>query len=231
MDSRVKAIFRKYCPSSLWRALSLARRGLFPRGVKGRSEGQDLDLYWDEDMAQLLETWGEGNAWREIQFLMANCSGRVLDIACGTGKVMEIFRDDRRLEIHGCDISDMLIGKAIGRGIARERLRVCDATQLPYADGEFDFSYSIGSLEHFTEEGIALAISEAARVTRIASFHMMPVSRSGRDEGWLKTYQTFHNSSPGWWVAKFDKHFSRVKVLDSRWDDPISVGNWFICYR
>jgi len=225
----MKELARKVCPPPVWRALSRARTFLLPR--KGRDDGQDLGLYWDEHMAKLLDEWGEGNAWREIELLMACANGRALDIACGTGKVMEMLGDISALDIYGCDISDLLIEKAVARGIKKERLKICDATQLPYADNEFDFSYSIGSLEHFTVEGIEKAIAEAARVTRVASFHMMPVSRSGRDEGWLKTYQTFHNSSPGWWLAYFEKHFARVKVVDSSWNDPISVGKWFLCYR
>lgn len=227
----VKDFLRDNVPPPLWRAMSGMKRLVMPRGTKGRSDGQDLGLYWDEDMAKLLDTWGEGNSWREIEFLMANCNGSALDIACGTGKVIEMLGDNPQLEVHGCDISDLLIGKAIARGIPEHRLRVCDATQLPYANGEFDYSYSIGSLEHFTLDGIEKFVAEAARVTRVGSFHMMPVSRSGRDEGWLKTYQTFHNSSPAWWVAYFEKHFKRVKLLDSHWNDRISVGKWFLCYH
>ena len=52
------------------------------------ADNQDLNVYWDPKMADLLEKWGEGNAWHEIDFLMANCHGKVLDIACGTGKNM-----------------------------------------------------------------------------------------------------------------------------------------------
>lgn len=188
-------------------------------------------MYWDPEMAAVLEHWGEGNAWSEIRFLMTCRRGRVLDIACGTGKVMEILANAEALEIQGCDISDMLIQKAAERGIDRARLRVCDATALPYETDSFEFSYSIGSLEHFTEEGIEKAAAEAARVTRVASFHMMPTSRSGRDEGWLKTYQSFHNCSPDWWTTRLRKAFPRVTVLDSSWHDPISVGKWFVCER
>jgi ubiquinone/menaquinone biosynthesis C-methylase UbiE len=229
--SKAKDIIRDKIPSGLWRAMSGMKRAIMPRGTKGRADGQDLGLYWDEDMAKLLDVWGEGSTWREIEFLMTNCRGRALDIACGTGKVIEMLGDNEQLEIHGCDISDVLISKAVARGIFQDRLRVCDATQLPYSNAEFDYSYSIGSLEHFTVEGIEKFVAEAARVTRVGSFHMMPVSRSGLDEGWLKTYQTFHNSSPAWWVSYFEKHFKRVKLLDSSWNDRISLGKWFLCYH
>jgi hypothetical protein len=60
---------------------------------------------------------------------------------------------------------------------------------------------------------------------------MMPTSRSGKDEGWLKTYQSVHNCSPQWWVTRIGAAFQEVRVLDSRWEDRISVGKWFLCRR
>jgi SAM-dependent methyltransferase len=223
----LKAIARDLCPPLVWRGLSALRGGLTDQSPP---EGQqDLALYWDPEMAHLLEIWGEGNAWNEIQFLMSQTTGTALDIACGTGKVMALLADVPGLEVHGCDISDLLIGKAVDRGIPSAHLKVCDATQMPYPVGAYDYSYSIGSLEHFTEEGIAQVIAEAARVTRIGSFHMMPTSRSGRDEGWIKNYQSYYNCSLAWWVSRFEKSFKHVRVLDSTWNDSICVGKWFLC--
>lgn len=225
----MKKIIKELCPPVLWRVASNFRAHFLKPTRYSNASIQDLDVYWEKEMAEVLETWGNGNAWSEVQFLMENCKGTALDIACGTGKVMEILNAVPELEIHGCDISDMLISKAIKRGISEERLTICDATILPYTDDQFDYSYSIGSLEHFTEEGIEKAISEIARVTRKASFHMMPTSRSLLDEGWLKTYQSFHNCSPEWWVLHFKKNFPQVRILKSSWEDKISVGTWFIC--
>jgi ubiquinone/menaquinone biosynthesis C-methylase UbiE len=208
-------------------------QGWRKNGPSGRADAsrQDLDLYWDPKMAALLESWGEGNAWHEAQFLFGGRSGRALDVACGTGIVMEKLAAVSGLEIHGCDISDFLIGKARQRGIAADRLKVCDATQLPYSAGEFDFSYSIGSLEHFTEEGIGKCFAEMARVTRQASYHFMPVSRSGKDEGWMKTLQSFHNCSVAWWRQRLAPHFPRIVDLPSLWKDDISLGRWFLCFK
>ncbi len=193
--------------------------------------GQDLGVYWDSEMAALLETWGEGNAWVEIQFLMVNCKGKVLDIACGTGKTIEKLASFQDLELHGFDISDFLIQKAIDRGIAKERLKVCDATKTGYETDAFDCSYSIGSLEHFTEEGIAQFISETCRITRHGSYHMIPVSRTGKDEGWIKTYQSYHNNSVAWWEKQFRRVYKNVYIIDSRWEDDISLGKWIICFK
>jgi ubiquinone/menaquinone biosynthesis C-methylase UbiE len=192
---------------------------------------QDLDLYWNQAYAQVLETWGEGNVWDEIQLLMVNCKGKVLDIACGTGRTIEILSGIREVEIHGFDISDFLISKAIERGISKNQLSVCDATQMDFADDIFDYAYSIGSLEHFTEDGISKFLTECYRVTKFNSFHQIPVSRSGKNEGWIKTVQTYHNNSVDWWLDKFKASYNTVYVLDSKWEDGISVGKWFVCIK
>ena len=214
----MKQIIKDLCPPLVWRKLQDIRSLVRPHQVRTSGESQD----------QVEQRWQFFRV--HFQFLMANVEGRVLDIACGTGKTMTLL-DRAKLEIMGCDISDQLIEKAIERGLPAESLDVCDATKLPYEANEFDYSYSIGSLEHFTEEGIGKFIDEASRVTRVGSFHMMPTSRSGKDEGWMKTYQSFHNCSPSWWVNRFEKHFKRVRVLDSNWNDQISVGKWFLCYH
>jgi ubiquinone/menaquinone biosynthesis C-methylase UbiE len=230
-----RSAVRQICPPIAWEGLRRLAR--LVRAIRtnvrtnsGNGSGQDLDVYWEAEMAQLLETWGENNVWKEIQLLMVNCQGKVLDIACGTGKTMEMI-SGLPLDVYGCDISDLLIEKAIGRGIPRERLTVCDATKMPYGNDYFDYAYSIGSLEHFTEEGIAQFLKECSRTVRKVSYHMIPVSRSGADEGWLKTYQSFHNNSVAWWLEKFQSVFQTVYVLDSTWEDQISVGKWLVCIR
>ena len=190
-----------------------------------------MDVYWDPEMAEILEQWGEGNAWSEIQLIMADRNGKALDIACGTGNVMAKLASYPGLETYGCDISDMLIGKALERGISRERLAVTDATAMSYPTDTFDWGYSIGSLEHFTEEGIQKFLSECHRVVRGGSFHMVPVSRSGRDEGWIKTFQSYHNNSTTWWEERCRDIYARVHVLDSSWSDQRSVGKWLICEK
>lgn len=224
----LKRIAHKVLPIPINRVLSKLLNG--NRMVNVAPDGQDLGVYWEARMAEILDTWGERSVWKEVQLLMVNCRGKVLDIACGTGKTMEIVsRFD--LEVHGCDISDLLIGKALQRGIPQERLTLCDATNMPYADNAFDFAYSIGSLEHFTEQGIVDFVSDCYRVTSKTSYHMIPVSRNNQDEGWIKTYQSFHNNSVEWWLAKYQTAYKNVYVIDSTWEDEISVGKWFVCIK
>jgi len=231
----MKGIVKNLCPPILWNYLSSLKKSLKLSSTSLStgliSEHQDLEIYWNDEMAKILDTWGEGNVWNEIQFLMANCQGRVLDIACGTGKTMEIISKLPNIEVYGIDISDLLISKAIERGILNSHLKIGDATSINHSDNFFKYSYSIGSLEHFTNDGISKFISESHRVTEISSFHMLPVSRSSKDEGWMKTLQSFHNNSVDWWLSKFYLSYPQVYVIDSFWSDDISIGKWFICYK
>ena len=228
-------MLRELCPPVLWTGLQRAKRKYLAtanRVVKlDNPTEQDLGVYWDPQMAALLETWGTGTVWHEITYLMSRLQGRVLDIACGTGRNIQELRAFERLEIHGCDISDLLIRKATERGVAEQYLRVCDATQTGYPDNFFEYSYSIGSFEHFTERGLQEVIAEAQRISKIASFNMVPVSRSGLDEGWVKTYQSYWLNSVDWWREKFSASFPKVEVLDSLWQDDTAIGKWFICEK
>ena len=226
----VKHFIKTLCPPIL---LSACRRiGKMPIIPKGSTTKQNLGMYWDPEFAEVLETWGEGNVWNEIQLLMVGRKGKVLDIACGTGKTMEILSKFEYLDLFGCDISEMLIAKAAEKhDIPMEKLIACDATQLPYAENEFDYAFSIGSIEHFTEEGITKFLSECHRTVSRISFHQHPVSRSGKCEGWITRAQSYHNNSTEWWKEQYDNIYESVCVLDSVWEDDISLGKWFVCEK
>jgi ubiquinone/menaquinone biosynthesis C-methylase UbiE len=232
----ISAVIKELSPPILLKGFKYTLKTL--KKLNGLSQAQnstpdcqDIEVYWDSKIAKVLETWGEGNVWQEIQFLMVNCRGRVLDIACGTGKTIEINSRFPNVEIYGCDISDFLIQKAIERGISKNCLKVCDATKTDYQDNYFDYAYSIGSLEHFTEEGIIQFLSECHRIVQGNSFHMIPVCRSQKDEGWIRTSQSYYNNSVNWWLNKFQSVYEKVYVLDSCWQDDISVGKWFVCVK
>jgi ubiquinone/menaquinone biosynthesis C-methylase UbiE len=188
-------------------------------------------IYWQQDMADVLEVWGEGNAWHELLFLFSGLSGKVLDIACGTGKNMLDLSYNTNLELHGCDISDLLISRAAAKGLSAARLTVCNATAMPFPKNFFDYCYSIGSLEHFRDGDEVCMIRESARISRVAAFHMIPLSRSKCDEGWIEPYQGYYNNSKEWWMQRFEPEFKRIYVLPSLWKDAHSEGFWFICEK
>ncbi|MFA6570066.1 MAG: class I SAM-dependent methyltransferase [Bacteroidota bacterium] len=192
---------------------------------------QKLGMYWENDFADILETWGEAHVWNEIQLLCANCKGTILDIACGTGAAIKKLQSNPHLDVYGFDISDLLINRAVQKGINSDKLKVTDATKTDYDDSSFDYSYSIGSLEHFTEDGIDCFIKETFRYTKTASFHQIPISKSGENHGWITTSQSYFNNNEDWWLQKFKKYYPSVQIITSGWQDNISIGKWFLCFK
>jgi ubiquinone/menaquinone biosynthesis C-methylase UbiE len=178
-------------------------------------------------MAKILDTWGERNAWIEVQHIFNDKKRKILDIACGTGKVIEILGKKYDLDIYGCDISTFLIDKA-KKNISEKKLMVCDPTDLPYETNSFDYCYFIGSLEHFTESGILSFLKSSSKVTKNNGYHMIPVSRTGKDYGWIENYQSYFNNSVEWWSAMCEKVSLKYKFIDSSWEDEISVGKWMV---
>lgn len=195
-------------------------------------EEQSLDIYWDESRDEHALNWGEKTVWNEIQYLLASAEGKVLDIACGPGTVMSILdKSNKNIKTYGFDISDRLVNLGLERGISKDRIKVADATNLDYKENYFDYSYSIGSLEHFTVDGIDAFIDNCFRVTRVASYHQLPTLKEGRTKGWINLQQSFHNMPISWWEEKFLRKFPNVITLDSSFNDVLSNGTWFICYK
>jgi ubiquinone/menaquinone biosynthesis C-methylase UbiE len=104
-----------------------------------------------------------------------------------------------------------------------------DATKLGYRSSSFDYVFSIGSLEHFTVEGIKATLRSCKRVSRLLNLHMVPVSASGKDEGWVTPCQSYWNNSEEWWLETFKAVFPEVWVMSSKWRDEVSRGIWLIC--
>jgi len=90
--------------------------------------------------------------------------GRVLDMACGTGKnAMRIA--ERGCYSVGAEASMEMIG--VGRWVnpsSRARIVRTIAEQIPFADGSFDRVICQGSLDHFADPYAFMR--EAARVTK-----------------------------------------------------------------
>src|SRR6185503_10990466 len=82
LDSKaggMKELIRQLCPPLLWSGLQQLRGRVRSRAQGGGPGAQDLEVYWDPRMAEILEQWGEGNAWSEIQLLLTDRRGTVLD--------------------------------------------------------------------------------------------------------------------------------------------------------
>jgi SAM-dependent methyltransferase len=90
--------------------------------------------------------------------------GRVLDVACGTGK-LSMRIDQRGCYSVGCEASTEMIG--VGRYVhpeSRAMMVRSIAERLPFADASFDRVICQGSLDHFGDPHAFMR--EAARITK-----------------------------------------------------------------
>ena len=89
---------------------------------------------------------------------------RVLDLGCGTGNSVDIFRSyDAGIDWVGVDIPDSQEARARRRTDAE--FVTYDGVRVPFADETFDLVYSHQVLEHVSDPGLHLR--EIARVLRI----------------------------------------------------------------
>jgi ubiquinone/menaquinone biosynthesis C-methylase UbiE len=84
-------------------------------------------------------------------------AGPVLDVACGTGKFLEILaQQPRRANLVGIDIVAAMLDEARKRMGRDATLLRCDASELPFADSTFQLIVSTNALHYFSEAEIAL---------------------------------------------------------------------------
>ena len=89
--------------------------------------------------------------------------GRLLDVACGSGRLLKILAAERRFSGYGVDISGKMVESAArhNRAMAFHRAP-CDA--LPFDDGFFDTVTVCAAFHHFPDP--AAFVREAFRVLK-----------------------------------------------------------------
>lgn len=95
--------------------------------------------------------------------------GRILDVGCGTGALMESLQANGW--VVGVDFSPEALRFSGGRGLGR--LTLGDAQRLPFASGSFDVVVSLDTIEHVPDDGAALA--EVLRVLKPGGVFVMNV--------------------------------------------------------
>ena len=125
--------------------------------------------------------------------------GILLDVACGTGRWMQLARE-RGTRVIGMDLSPEMLHEASRKPGLPGHLTLADASHLPFADGASDLtlcSFAFGYLPSPRE-----VLAEMSRVTRrgarviISDLHPSAIAcgwtRSFRAEG--KVYEIDHHS-------------------------------------
>ncbi len=108
---------------------------------------RQAQVYADTDQARDLRAMR-----RLVRVMRPSPDARVLDVACGPGRLTRVFAGRCR-EAVGIDATDAMLQiariEAEASGIDNVRFESGDARQLPYADGSFDVVACRGAFHHF----------------------------------------------------------------------------------
>ena len=110
---------------------------------------------------------------------------RVLDVGCGTGYYLHRLRDYGAGECHGIDLLEERVAEGRERYPALE-LRVGNAAELPFADGEFDLVTQFTCLSSILDDNVRLAAAQEMRRVAggaVLSFDLRDRGLPGRTQG------------------------------------------------
>jgi ubiquinone/menaquinone biosynthesis C-methylase UbiE len=111
----------------------------------------------------------------------------ILDVGCGTGAHLDLYR---RYQCHliGLDASQSMLGVARKRLANLAQLELGDATHMPYADWKFDLVMSMLTLHEMSSDTRGAVLGEMKRVLKpdgrivLIDFHTGPYHPF---EGWM----------------------------------------------
>jgi ArsR family transcriptional regulator len=177
-----------------------------------RSHGAD----WDETRALGLPTDAIETAL--LQALPAGRLGRLLDIGCGTGGVLERLAP-RIEEGLGIDASrDMLAlarSRLTERGLTHIAVRQADMYRLPLPDAAFD-AVTLHMVLHYAEDPAA-ALAEAARVLRpggrLLILDLAPHDRTDLLTSYAHRWPGFDDAAIGGWLGGAGCTAPRVSTI------------------
>jgi len=147
---------------------------------------------------------------------------RVLDVACGTGRMVPVvFNSNKEVGYTGLDTSKEMTAhlkkKANGMGIGKSvKVVIGDATKMPFKDNEFDVVFSYHLLWHLPKEEQDKIIKEMVRVARPGGMIVFDILNKNflyekiKDLFNMKKLQGIHKMTIG--EARIDVGNRNVKV-------------------
>lgn len=108
----------------------------------------DLDIVTtDEDYSRAQEVNGK-RIYKEYlkPYVLQGPSDKMLDVGCGIGQTVNSLIEDG-FDAYGVDLPDLSRFWA-REGNSPEHFFACDGTSLPFGEGMFDVTYSMGVIEH-----------------------------------------------------------------------------------
>lgn len=128
---------------------------------KQHSQAEYYDAYWSGESGWKPDDRVDAELCRWLEPI-ASTGKRILDAGCGDGSRYAAHLLKAGVDLHGTDISDRAVLKAISQGV-NARVASLDA-RLPFDDSEFDGAICLEVLEHLVDP--AYAALELFRVLR-----------------------------------------------------------------
>jgi SAM-dependent methyltransferase len=168
--------------------------------------------YWDGD--RRINYGGyrymEGR-WEKVARVMADQYGlkagdKILDVGCGKGFLLFDFtKVVPGIEVTGIDISEYAINNS--KEEIRGQLRIGNATHLPFADGSFDFVYSLNVLHNLHCYDLDKALREMQRVGKNHRYLCVESYRNEIEKAnllyWQVTCEAFNTPEEWeWWFRQ-----------------------------
>ncbi len=164
--------------------------------------------YWDGDRRICYGGYNyiEGR-WRPVAEAMIKHYGlrpgqKILDIGCGKGfQLVEFKNYSDEFEITGIDISEYALINS--HPSVKDNLFCCNATDLPFADNEFDFVFSITTLHNLHCYDLFSALKEMERVGK-KKYLCVESYRNEKEKAnllyWQVTCESFYTHDEWkWW--------------------------------
>src|SRR5436190_5258689 len=127
--------------------------------------------YWDGDRRinyggyRYMPGRWEKVARAMVEHYKIKAGDRILDIGCGKGYLVhDLTLVVPGVEVYGIDVSEYAIGNA--KEEVKPRLRVGNATSLPWPDGYFDLAISIQTLHNLHCYDLDKALREMQRIAK-----------------------------------------------------------------
>lgn len=144
---------------------------------------------------------------------------KVLDIACGTGRLAEyVFSSKKNIDYYGVDSSEEML-KEFRKKIANKNLNLlnADACKLPFKDNTFDLTYTFHLLWHVEKKDQVKIIKEMIRVTKddgiiiLDAYNKNFLYNNLRNKTYKKGHEIFRLSIPE--IKRILKPLKNVKVF------------------
>ena len=129
---------------------------------------------------RLFENLTRGLRLRGVRMFAPREGLRVLDVGCGTGIHLDIYRR-YGCGLFGIDASPAMLARARERLGPAAKLVLGDAAGMPYRDGAVDFAFSMFALHEMRPDARSRVLAEMKRVIKadgrilLIDFHPGPI--------------------------------------------------------